>query len=227
MSLPNQPLRAGDPAPDFALPTINRDGTVSLHDLRAKGPVLLALMRGLHCPFCRRQIASLATTRDKLAREGVETLAVVITPMQRARQYFQYRPTPLALASDPDVKTHRAFGLLETAMLPDDANPSDVRWPQTVTLQQMMNTSMQSDELPAPANIMAAAQALNARDGYEMTELDQQTYASHGMQWAGQFLIDAGGTIRWSYIEAPDSPNQYGCHPNDDEILAAARAALH
>jgi peroxiredoxin len=224
---PSRPLQAGDSAPEFALPAINRDGTVSLSALRAKGPVLLALMRGLHCPFCRRQIASLAATRDKLAREGVETLAVVVTPMQRARQYFQYRPTPVVLASDPEVTTHRAFGLLETAMLPDDANPSDVHWPQTVTLQQLMNTSVQSDELPAPMNLMAAAQVLNTRDGYEMTEADQQTFATHGMQWAGQFLIDTSGTIRWAYVEAPDSPDQYGHVPNDDEILAAARAACH
>jgi peroxiredoxin len=224
---PSQPLQAGDPAPDFALPTINRDGTVSLQALRAKGPVLLALMRGLHCPFCRRQIASLATTRDKLAHEGIDTLAVVVTPMQRARQYFQYRPTPLALASDPEVKTHRAFGLLETAMLPDDANASDVHWPQTVTMQQLMNSSVRNDELPEPMNVMAASQILNTKDGYEMTEADQQSFASHGMQWAGQFLIDAGGTIRWTFIEAAESLNQFGCHPNDDEILAAARAAFH
>src|SRR5258706_11433468 len=115
------PLQPGDRAPDFELPAVNQEGVVSLAEYRAKGPVLVALFRGLHCPFCRRQIANLAATRNRLAQEGVETLAIVNTPAPRARQYFQYRPTPVVLAADPDVQTHRAFGLGETAMLPDDA----------------------------------------------------------------------------------------------------------
>jgi len=226
MGTPRQPLQPGDAAPDFALPTVNRDGTVSLQALRANGPVLLALMRGLHCPFCRRQIASLATTREKLAREGIDTLAVVVTPMQRARQYFQYRPTPLALASDPEVKTHRAFGLLETALLPDDASANDVHWPQTATMQVMLSSSVKHEELPGAMNVMAASEALNMKDRYEMTEADQQTAAAHGMQWAGQFLIDASGIIRWSFVEAANSPDEIGCHPSDEEILEAVRGGL-
>src|SRR4030095_1989753 len=101
----------GDPAPAFSLPAVNREGPVSLDDYRGKRAVLVALFRGLHCPFCRRQIARLSATRQALAEVGVETVAVVNTPLERARQYFQYRPTPLVLAADPDVRTHQAFGL--------------------------------------------------------------------------------------------------------------------
>ena len=47
-------------------------------------------------------------------------------------------------------------------MLPDDANASDVHWPQTVTLQQLLSTSLTLEgELPQPMNIMAAAQVLS------------------------------------------------------------------
>ena len=42
------PLRPGDPAPDFALPAVNREGQVSLADYRGRSPVLIALVRGLH-----------------------------------------------------------------------------------------------------------------------------------------------------------------------------------
>ena len=42
------PLRSGDPAPDFALPAVNRDGQVSLGDYRGRSPVLVGLFRGLH-----------------------------------------------------------------------------------------------------------------------------------------------------------------------------------
>ena len=41
-------LNPGDPAPDFALPAVNRDGQVSLDDFRGRSPVLLGLFRGLH-----------------------------------------------------------------------------------------------------------------------------------------------------------------------------------
>ena len=49
-----RPLGPGDPAPDFTLPAVNREGSVCLAGYRGKGAVLVALFRGLHCPFCRR-----------------------------------------------------------------------------------------------------------------------------------------------------------------------------
>ena len=42
------PLGPGDPAPDFALPAVNREGEVSLGDYRGRSPVLIGLFRGLH-----------------------------------------------------------------------------------------------------------------------------------------------------------------------------------
>ena len=42
------PVQPGEPAPDFALPTANREGTVSLADYRGRSPLLLALYRGLY-----------------------------------------------------------------------------------------------------------------------------------------------------------------------------------
>jgi len=41
-------LRAGDPAPAFQLPAVNREGQVSLDDYRGRSPVLVGLFRGLH-----------------------------------------------------------------------------------------------------------------------------------------------------------------------------------
>ena len=41
-------LGAGDHAPHFALPAVNREGQVSLDDYRGRGAVLVALFRGLH-----------------------------------------------------------------------------------------------------------------------------------------------------------------------------------
>ena len=42
------PLRPGDHAPDFALPAVTREGSISLAEYRGRNPVLLALFRGLY-----------------------------------------------------------------------------------------------------------------------------------------------------------------------------------
>jgi peroxiredoxin len=43
-----EPLRPGEPAPDFALPAVNREGQVSLAEYRGHSPILVGLFRGLH-----------------------------------------------------------------------------------------------------------------------------------------------------------------------------------
>ena len=67
MVLPGAPkrLRPGDRAPDFELPAADRDGRVSLADYRQKRPVVLALFRGLYCPFWRREMTQLAVSAQK------------------------------------------------------------------------------------------------------------------------------------------------------------------
>ena len=112
-------VQPGEPAPDFTLAAVQRDGTVSLADYRGRSPVLLAFFRGIWCPFCRRQIAKLGLAQDKLRAAGVETLAVVASPLARTRLYFQYRPTRIPLAVDPDLASHRAFGIPRYPMTPE------------------------------------------------------------------------------------------------------------
>ena len=60
-------VQPGERAPDFTLPRVPEEGFVSLADYRGKSPVLLAMFRGIYCPFCRRNMAQLAlVTRPKL-----------------------------------------------------------------------------------------------------------------------------------------------------------------
>src|SRR5262249_23303574 len=94
---PDRPLHCGDAAPDFSLPAVNREGFVPLADYHGRRPVMVGVFRGLLCPFCRRHIARRGVARDRLAQEGVATFAVVNTQLERARQYFQYRPTQMEL----------------------------------------------------------------------------------------------------------------------------------
>jgi peroxiredoxin len=216
------PLRPGDPAPDFALPAVNREGQVSLDDYRGRSPVLVALFRGLHCPFCRRQLVQLGATQDKLKAMGVETVAVVNTPPERARLYFKYRPARVLLAADPEAATHQAFRLPAGVIVEDE---SAAAWPHTVTMGQLVATRVNANgELPAPQNVFEAMETLNKKDGFEVTEADQQIAAAHGTQLGGHFLIDRDGIIRWGQIEAGERIGDLSKFPSDEEILRAARS---
>jgi peroxiredoxin len=216
------PLRPGDAAPRFTLPAVNRDGEVSLDDYLGRSPVLVGLFRGLHCPFCRRQVVQLGQTQAALRAAGVETLAIVNTTPERARLYFTYRPVPVGLAADPDAATHRAFGVPAFTFVD---HPQASRWPWRVTMGELQSSLINpTGELPAPMGGLDALAALNAKDGFQPTEVDQQIMARHGTQLAGHYLIDRDGVIRWSRIEGQDRITDIGTFPSGDELAHAAQA---
>jgi peroxiredoxin len=221
--MPLDPLRPGDSAPHFALPTVNREGQVSLDDYRGNSPVLLALFRGLHCPFCRRHIVQLSTTQEKLKAAGVETVAVVNTPLTRAQLYFKYRPARVLLAADPEAATHRSFRVPAPTVVENESEASLSKG--TVTMGQLQALRVNpTGELPEPLNPFAAMEILNKKEGFEPNEADQQIVAAHGTQLTGHFLIDQHGIIRWSYVEASERLEDLGQLPSEEEILRAARS---
>jgi peroxiredoxin len=223
MSAPDRPLEPGQPAPDFTLPAINRDGTVSLRDFRGRRSVLLGFFRGLHCPFCRRQLVQLAVAQPELAAAGVETLAVVNTPLERGRLYFRHRPTPVTLLSDPDCRTHAAFGVPRIEIVtPDGGAPP--RWPATTWEAFEAARINPTGELPDPMAPLASNAALNRLQGFELTPADEAVFAAHGTQLAGPFLVDRDGIVRWTQLEARQGPEEVGLFPGPAALVAAARA---
>ena len=220
-----RPLRPGDVAPGFTLPAVNRDGTVSLEDYRGRSAVLVGLFRGLHCPFCRRQIVQLGTTRQKLEAIGVDTVAVVNTPADRARLYFKHRPTRILIASDPDAATHRDFGLPAFSIVRDEAS---AHWPERATIGQLRKVPVGhlAEAVPA-ADFFKAVETINNGDGFEKTAADDKIIAAHWTQLTGHFLIDRRGIVRWAWVEAADGIDQFCKFPGDAEIVAAAHGLSH
>ncbi|MBR0688878.1 redoxin domain-containing protein [Bradyrhizobium manausense] len=212
------PLQPGDRAPNVVLDAITRTGKIALEDYRGHSPILVGLFRGLHCPFCRRHIAAQAQLDGALRGKGVESLTVVNTPTDRARLYFRYHPLPnLLAASDPERLSHRAFGLPNL-----EFTENETEWPRKVAMGVVM--SMQVDmpgELPGPMNRPAAAEYLNNKDGYEMTEADQRMAASGTGQLFGQFLLDREGIVRWTFTEVPDGGQRMFGAPSHQELMSA------
>lgn len=215
-----RPRQPGEPAPSFALPAANFEGLVTLESLRGRA-FLIGFFRGLHCPFCRRQLGQLAAVQPTLHAAGVEILAVINTPVERARLYFRYQPTPVMLLCDPDCHTHRAFGVPRAEFLPKDSSEHP-EWPTRTTMEQFGAARINpTGELPEPLQPMEANVVLNAKDGFELDETDQAILANHGTQLVGHFLVDAVGRVGWAQIEARDGPNSLGTFPGATEIIAA------
>jgi peroxiredoxin len=199
-------LQPGDPAPEFTLPAAHDEGAVSLADYRRHGPVLLALFRGLYCPFCRRQMAQLALTATKLRTLGVETLGIVATSADRARAYFRRFPAGLPLAADPELETHRAYGLAQLERN-EAAGPMIERAAQQLAL-----------ELGVVAPPGKGRETIDALDGFPATDADRADRLRHQIQLTGQFLIDRGGVIRWCNGEQAAT---YARFPSEKELLPA------
>ena len=214
-------IQPGEQAPELTLPAVNRDGAVSLADFRGRRAVMIGFFRGLHCPFCRRQIAQLGAAQPELAALGVETIAVINTPLERAQLYFRYRPTPLILLSDPDCRTHRLFGIPRIEFVEPGAGPA--KWPRTRPEDFAAARIDPTGELGAPTQPVEANGVLNRKDGFELTAADEAIVAVHGAQFAGQFLLDRDGIVRWRWTEAPNSPNELCRFPSAAEMIEAAR----
>jgi peroxiredoxin len=206
------PVSPGEPAPEFALPTVDGTGTVSLADYRGRSSVFLALFIGLWCPFCRRAIAQMAATEPKLKALGVETLAVVATPPENARLYFKFRPCGLRVAADPELSIHRAYGVPKP-----DSTPEFVTAVETTRINP-------DGEFPEPLPIPEAAARVDKFDGYAQNETDRADLERQWPQLKGQFLIDRDGVVRWSNIEcATEGLAGLGKFPSADAILAVAQ----
>ena len=201
-------LKPGDRAPDFTLPAADREGIVALAEFRRNGPVFVALFRGLYCPFCRRQMIQLAATASTLEALGVATLGVVATAPERTRVYYRFRPSRFPIAADPDLATHRAYGLPSLPMTPEvmqivDAAAADM-----------------ARELGIPTTPgQAKEDAIMRFDGFELVETDRQDAERDQALVIGQFLVDREGIIRWVNIE-----RKPGERLNEERLTSAVKA---
>lgn len=215
MTMTNTAIDVGHPAPEFTVPAVSGDRLISLADYRGRVPLLLGLFPGLYCPFCRRSLAQMSAAAQTLKPLGVESVGIVGTELENARLYFKYRPTALTLGADPQLETHRVYGVPRPEPTPELL--------EAVGALRLNPTG----ELPEPMPVFAASDALNAKDGFVPTATDQREGESTFTQMKGQFLIDRDGVVRWANIECGrEGLAGLGKFPMADELVTAARSVI-
>ena len=155
-------------------------------------------------------------TRQKLLAAGVETLAVMATNPERARFYFRFHPPRLPVGADPELVTHRLYGLPNPAVVP--VTPELLKAYRTTYVNPM-------GDLPQPMPVLEASHETNRIDGHELVEGDRAEMERHFPLKVGQVLVDRDGIVRWVNIEgAEEGLAGAGKFPTDEELLTAARA---
>ena len=210
MSDANSLVRPGDTAPEFELPAVHREGNVALCDYLGRGPVLLGLVRGVYCAFCRRAVAGLGRHSANLAPFGIQTLGVVATPTDHARLYYKYHRVAISLGADPAMTTHAAYGLPKVS-------------PGTWDLSTRINPT---GELSEPLPIWEANKALGQRDQFKPTPTDRDDMQRTWSQLTGLFLIARTGIVCWAFVEAADGPAGIGTYPPEAELVTVAQTLL-
>jgi hypothetical protein len=154
------------------------------------------------------QLGQVAQTLDALQ---VKTLGVVATDAERARLYFRFRRPRMPIGADPELTTHRAYGL------PNMPPPPEM-W------DAVERAAVRELGLPTSPTGGAYPQ-LGSFDGYRVTPADSADFERHQAQLAGQFLIDREGIVRWVNVEcAGEGLDGLDRLPSEAEVLAAARA---
>lgn len=155
----------------------------------------------------------LKTTAEKLQNLGVETLGIIGSQPARTRLFFRYRPVRFAVGADPDLLTHRAFGVPRIDVTTEIMQAIDGAY---VKLAQDLKIEAPPDR---------AQEVIGRLDGFEVTESEGAEFQRHQAQFTAQFLIDRQGIVRWANVECSrDGLAGIDQFPTDDEIVAAAQA---
>jgi peroxiredoxin len=105
-----KPPQAGDPAPDFTLPSTQ--GSIHLSEQLAQRPVLLVFYPGDDTPVCTKQLCNYRDHMDVFSDLGVAVLG--INPQGEASHaaFAKKHALPFPLLSDPGGGVCRQYGAL-------------------------------------------------------------------------------------------------------------------
>jgi cytochrome c biogenesis protein CcmG/thiol:disulfide interchange protein DsbE len=117
------PPTAGNPAPQYAAPTLSGD-TLALADLQ--GQAVLLNIWATWCPPCREEMPALEALHRDMADEGLRVVAVSVDSRSAAgdvRQFLDEYGITFTVLHDPDEQVSRTFrttGVPETYLIDRD-----------------------------------------------------------------------------------------------------------
>ncbi len=109
----DRPIEPGETAPDFALPAVATDGSqlaVRLHDLLAKGPVLLVFYQDDGMPVCTSELKAFAQEHELLAEAGVQVFGINTNGIYSHQRFQERDRFPFPLISDFYGEAVKAYG---------------------------------------------------------------------------------------------------------------------
>lgn len=176
--------RAGETAPDFALPDL-AGRLHRLGDLAADGPVVLSFNRGSWCPYCEQEILAWGERIDQLDRAGAKL--VIVTPETGGRMVgLQTLAGPRArVLCDVDLGVALRYGLafpvgaeIMRQFVADGLDLAQVHGhgggflpvPATLLIDRDMTVRFALAEpdftqRAEPADVLAVIEAMSGRDG--------------------------------------------------------------
>jgi peroxiredoxin Q/BCP len=103
------PLKAGDPAPQFSLP--DQDGEqINLADFQGQ-KVLVYFYPKAMTPGCTVQACGLRDNMDQLKKAGVEVLGISTDKPEKLSKFAEKELLNFTLLSDEDHQVCQAFGI--------------------------------------------------------------------------------------------------------------------
>ena len=109
-------LKAGDPAPDFALPGSDGRG-YRLSDLRGDA-VVIAWFPKAFTPGCTRECESLGSSRAVLGQFKVRYFGANVDTPETNRRFATSLGIDYPVLSDPDRRVARAYGVIGASGFP-------------------------------------------------------------------------------------------------------------
>ncbi|RYY40713.1 MAG: AhpC/TSA family protein [Chitinophagaceae bacterium] len=97
-------------APDFNVK--DQSGkTVSLKDLRKKGPVVIVFYRGNWCPYCNRELKAFQDSLQLLTERNIQLVAITPEAAEGVQETVKKTGATFPILYDADMKLAKAYGV--------------------------------------------------------------------------------------------------------------------
>ncbi|MEP2237387.1 MAG: peroxiredoxin-like family protein [Maribacter sp.] len=103
-------VKIGQKAPDFKLPNAVGE-SISLHDLREQGAVVLTFYRGDWCPYCNLQLRALQARLSEIQELGATLVAISPQIPDGSLTKSEISEMHFIVLSDQDAKVATEYGV--------------------------------------------------------------------------------------------------------------------